>query len=101
MIPTFVPSSIRMLSLALAAAAIATPALAQTSLTREQQIEDLTVLERRYIPAERALDPQERATAQALIAELKGRAGTMSDLQFYLGVLRVVAQADTGHSVGG
>lgn len=87
----------------LAACALTTApvAAAQTTLTREQQIEDLTVLETRYVPRERAYDDREKAEALALIADLKGRAGSLSDIDLYLGVLRVVALADNAHSVGG
>lgn len=77
------------------------PAMAQTTLTAAQKVEDLTVLERQYVARERAFDPAERAAALALIGDLKARAESLSDVDLYLGVLRVVALADNGHSLGG
>lgn len=76
-------------------------AVAQTTLTAEQKIEDLNILERQYVARERAFDPAERAAAVALIAEMKGRAESLNDVDLYLGVLRVVALAGNAHSSGG
>lgn len=74
---------------------------AQTTLTAEQKIEDLEILERQYVARERAFDPAERAAAVALIADMKSRAASLSDIDLYLGVLRVVALSDNAHSIGG
>jgi hypothetical protein len=86
------------IALAAVAAILGASASAAQDDLRGAQLQDLTVLERDYLSADRALTLAAKRRAQALIDGLKRRAGRMSPQQFHLGMAEVVAQADNGHS---
>lgn len=79
--------------------AVASPAIAEApAASREAQLEDLDFIRARYMEKERAYSPEERAAADAILAELRAKAGTLTNEQLFLGISQVVAAADNAHS---
>lgn len=80
------------LSLAIAAAAWAAPAP-----RRVQQLEDLEFARTAYVEKSGAFSPTDREAAHKLIRKLKRRAGSLSDEEFMVSVIRIAALARNGH----
>lgn len=80
------------LSLAVAAAAWAAPAP-----RRVQQLEDLEFARTAYVEKSGAFSPADRAAARKLIRKLERRAGSLSDEEFLVSVIRIAALARNGH----
>lgn len=64
----------------------------------EARVQDLEYLKKYVSGYDRSYSEQARAQALALIGELQARAGGLTRAGFELGVRRVVALADNGHS---
>lgn len=67
-------------------------------LTREAQLQDLQAVRTQYLPKEMAYTPATRALAELLLDRMEKRAGTMSAVQFEVGLSQLGALADNAHS---
>lgn len=65
---------------------------------RAGQLQDIDVVRSQYLAKEMAYTPATRAMADALLDDLERRAGTLSPVQFTVGLAEVGALTDNAHS---
>ena len=75
----------------------ADPSPTDLAARRGAQLEDLEFARRNYVLKSRAFSRDGRKRAVELIKVLKARAGTLSNLEFLLGIEKLGALADNGH----
>jgi len=66
--------------------------------SRAAQLEDLQVIRTQYLPKEMAYSPGTRALAEAQLERMERQAGSLSAIQFMVGLAQLGALADNAHS---
>jgi len=66
--------------------------------SRAAQLEDLRVIRTQYLPKEMAYSPATRALAEAQLERMERQAGSLSAIQFMVGLAQLGALTDNAHS---